>query len=162
MGALKNARKRQEKRATAGELRTASEIHRARLARQQTTQVANMCRPGGYYGAPFPDEVEKDQAAYVDGKGRKVTITPENVGKVSRFVAGRPAKVHTKYLPEDSSPGLVAVAPTGEESRRIRDVKASDVYHRNAITPPYPGPKHPYQGAQVRTWAASTSLSAKS
>jgi hypothetical protein len=73
------------------------------------------------------------------------------VGKVSRFVAGRPAKVHTTYLPEDSSPGLVAIAPTGEESRRIRDVKASDVYHRNAITPTRT-PK-PAKGPQVRTWA---------
>jgi hypothetical protein len=149
---MKNANKRRAKRAAADELRLASDIHRTRLARQQTVQLANMRRPGGYYGAPLPDEIEKQQTAYVDGKGRAVQITPENVGKVSRFAAGRPAKVHTGSLPEDSSPRLIAVVPTGDESRRRRDIKASDVYHRNAITPTRL-PK-PQTGPKVREWAA--------
>jgi hypothetical protein len=152
MGALKNANKRRAMRAAADELRLASEIHRARLSRSQTVQVANMRRPGGHYGAPFPDEVDKDQATYVDGMGQRVTITPDNAGQVSRFPAGRPAKVHALRMAEDSSPSVIATAPTGEESRRRRDMKASDVCHRNAITPPIKLKARRYP--QVREWAA--------
>ncbi|MFG3176547.1 hypothetical protein ACGFZC_15985 [[Kitasatospora] papulosa] len=112
-----------------------------------------MRRPGGYYGAPFPDEVEKDQTVYVDGRGQRVDITPENAGQVSRYTAGRPAKVHTKYISSDSTPSTVATAPTGDESRKIRDVRASDVYHRNAITPTRPA--KPVKGPQVRQWGIS-------
>ncbi|MGW5773147.1 hypothetical protein ACWEVY_28845 [Streptomyces longwoodensis] len=95
-----------------------------------------MRRPGGYYGTPFPDDVEKDQAAYVDGKGQRAVITPENVGEVSRFPAGRPRREHSRMIPADSSPTVIATAPTGEESRRLRDLRAKDVARRNAMTPP--------------------------
>ncbi|MFC9591556.1 hypothetical protein ACFTUC_17420 [Streptomyces sp. NPDC056944] len=114
-----------------------------------------MSRPGGYYAKPLPDEAAKDQTAYVDGKGRRVDITPENAKSVARYAAGRPAKAHARFMSTDSTPSTVATAPTGEESRRNRDAKASDVYHRNAITPPYVGPKRPYRGAQVREWGIS-------
>lgn len=136
MGAKQNARKRAAKAAAAEQFRIASNTRRALLATDKRRQVSNLLRPGGYYGAPLPDEVDKQQPAYVDGKGNPVEITPENAATVSRYATARPAKRHTKRLSEDSSPSTVATAPTAEESLRIRDVKASDVYHRNAITPP--------------------------
>jgi hypothetical protein len=151
MGARRNAAKRAAKRAAAEELRIASDIHRTILATDRRRQVANLRVPGAYYGAPTPDEVEKRQLAYVNGKGTAVEITPENAAKVSRYATGRPAKRHTTSLSVDSSPSLIAVVPTGEESRRIRDTKARDVFVRNAMTPTR-HPK-PASGPQVRQWA---------
>jgi hypothetical protein len=101
---MKNGNKRRAKRKVADDLRLASDIHRTRLSRQQTVQVANMRRPGGYYGTPLPDEIDKPQAAYVDGKGRAVQITPENVGEVSRFAAGRSRRQHSRMMSMDSQP----------------------------------------------------------
>ncbi|MGV9693402.1 hypothetical protein ACWDUX_30340 [Streptomyces sp. NPDC003444] len=150
MGALRNATKRRARRAVENELRLASEIHRARLARDQNVQLATMSRPGGYYAKPLPDEAEKDQAAYVDRKGRRVEITPENAGDVSRFATARPAKAHTKLLPMDSSPSSVVPVPTGDESRRTRDLKARKVVVVNAITPPRR--PRPRTGPQVHEW----------
>jgi hypothetical protein len=152
MGARRNAAKRAGKRAAAEELRIASDIHRTILAKDRRRQVMNLRVPGAYYGAPTPDEVEKRQLAYVNGKGTAVVITPENAAKVSRYATGRPAKRHTGSISADSSPRLIAVVPTGDESRRRRDIKASDVYHRNAITPTRL-PK-PQTGPKVREWAA--------
>ncbi|MFF1450201.1 hypothetical protein ACFVYF_18980 [Streptomyces sp. NPDC058274] len=113
--------------------------------------MANLRVPGAYYGAPTPDEVEKRQLAYVNGKGAAVEITPENAAKVSRYATARPAKRHTARLSEDSSPSVIAAVPTGEESRRIRDAKARDVFVRNTMTPPRQ-PK-PASGPKVRSWA---------
>jgi hypothetical protein len=151
MGARRNAAKRAAKRAAAEELRIASDIHRTILATDRRRQVANLRVPGGHYGTPLPDEIDKRQPAYVNGKGTAVEITPENAAKVSRYATGRPVKRHNVSLPVDSSPGLIAIMPTGEESRRIRDIRAQDVIRTNAMTPPVK-PK-PARGPRVREWA---------
>ncbi|WP_435270960.1 hypothetical protein [Streptomyces sp. 1222.5] len=113
--------------------------------------MANLRVPGGHYGTPLPDEIDKRQPAYVNGKGTAVEIMPENAAKVSRYSTGRPVKRHNVSLSDDSSPSLIAVVPTGEESRRIRDIKARDVIRTNAMSlpaKPKPAPKH-----KVRQWA---------